>query len=305
MGPPARPAFRSGPVRVRVPATSANLGPGFDTAGLALALYDEVEAAVVPAGLGVRVAGEGADHLPRDARHLVVASMRAAFTRMGGQPAGLEIACTNRIPQSRGLGSSSAAICAALLAARALVTDGVDRLDDDAVLQMAQDLEGHPDNVAACLRGGLTFAFGTPVAVLRLDVHPDLAPVLFVPPTRSSTRAVRGLLPATVPFGDAAANAARAALLPMALTDRLDLLLSATEDRLHQQYRAPAMAASADLVARLREQGIAATISGAGSTVLALVTGAQVPQTMAQSPTGWQVLQLAVDHLGGRVEAGE
>ncbi|MCA1720279.1 MAG: homoserine kinase [Actinobacteria bacterium] len=289
--------FREGPVRVRVPATSANLGPGFDSAGLALTLYDEVVVRVTDGGLQVDVAGEGADHLPRDERHLVVTSLRAAFDRLGTQPPGLTVRCVNRIPQSRGLGSSSAAICAAVVAATALVEEP--SLDEDDLLALADELEGHPDNVAACLRGGATFAWGRPVQVLRIDPHPDLAPVALVPRTRASTKKVRGLLPPTVPFADAAANAGRAALLPTALSARPDLLLDATYDLLHQQYRAPAMQPSADLVAQLRAEGIAAAISGAGPTVLALVTADSVEQVVA--PAGWTRLALAVDPSGARV----
>jgi homoserine kinase len=295
------PSFRAEPVTVRVPATSANLGPGFDSAGLALTLYDEVVVRLTSGGLEIDVQGEGADYLPRDERHLLVSSLRTAFDRLGGQPAGIAVTCTNRIPHSRGLGSSSAAICAAVVAARALVEGGEDLLDDDALLGLADELEGHPDNVAACLRGGVTFAWGSPVQVLRLDAHPQLAPVALVPATKSSTKKVRGLLPATVPYADAAFNAGRAALLPTALTSAPELLLAATEDRLHQQYRAPAMPDSADLVARLRAAGVPAVISGAGPTVLALVTDDQVTQVTAAAPTGWSVLPLQVAAGGASV----
>jgi homoserine kinase len=289
--------FRTGPVRVRVPATSANLGPGFDSAGLALTLYDEVVVRVTGGGLQVDVAGEGADHLPQDERHLVVTSLRAAFDRLGAQPAGLTVRCVNRIPQSRGLGSSSAAICAAVVAAHALVEEP--SLDQDDLLRLADELEGHPDNVAACLRGGATFAWGSPVEVLRVEPSADLAPVALVPRTRASTKKVRGLLPETVPFADAAANAGRAALLATALTTRPDLLLAATQDRLHQQYRAAAMQPSADLVDALRADGIAAAISGAGPTVLALVTADQADRVVA--PPGWTRLALAVEPHGAQV----
>ena len=165
----------AGPVRVRTPATSANLGPGYDTAGLALALHDEVVARVAPAGLQVDVSGEGADALPRGERHLVVATMRTAFDRLGGQPPGLVVRAANRIPQSRGLGSSSSAIVAGLLAARALVQDGERLLDDEAVLALADELEGHPDNVAACLLGGLTLAWRTSGGARAARLEPDPA----------------------------------------------------------------------------------------------------------------------------------
>jgi homoserine kinase len=297
------PSFRAAPIRVRVPATSANLGPGFDSAGLALALYDDVVVRVADSGLVVDVAGEGADDVPRDKRNLVVKSLRAAFDRLGGQPRGLEVVCANRIPHARGLGSSSAAIVAAVVAARALVLGGEDVLDDRASLDLATELEGHPDNVAACLRGGATFAWTTDAGprVVRLDAHSELAPVAFVPSTKSSTKKVRGLLPETVPHRDAAFNAARAALLPLALTRDPALLLEATEDRLHQSYRASAMPRTATLVAGLRAEGVPAVVSGAGPTVLALSLRAERQALADRTPRGWTVLPLDVAPEGARV----
>ena len=297
------PSFRAAPVRVRVPATSANLGPAFDCAGLALALYDDVVVRVADTGVHVDVAGEGADTLPRDKRHLVVKALRATFDALGGQPSGIEVVCANRIPQSRGLGSSSAAIVAAVLAARALVLGGEQTLDDDAALDLATRLEGHPDNVAACLRGGFTLAWtdADGVHVHRADVHPDVAPVAFVPATRASTRKVRGLLPATVTHSDAAANSARTALLALAMTTSPALLLAATEDRLHQSYRASAMPRSAALVAALRADGVPAFVSGAGPTVLALPTRGRAPVVAARAARGWAVLELAVEPAGASI----
>ena len=297
------PSFRAAPVRVRVPATSANLGPAFDSAGLALGLYDDVIVRVADSGLSVDVAGEGADDLPRDKRHLVVKSLRAAFTALGGQPRGLEVVCANRIPQSRGLGSSSAAIVAAVVAARELVLGGSEVLDDDAALALATELEGHPDNVAACLFGGLTFAWtgASGVRVHRVDVHPSVRPVAFIPSSRASTKKVRGLLPETVPHPDAAANSARTALLSLALTASPELLLDATEDRLHQSYRASAMPRSAALVAGLRADGVPAVVSGAGPTVLALATDATLEAVAARHPRGWDVVSLPVEPAGAAV----
>jgi homoserine kinase len=297
------PSFRAAPVRVRVPATSANLGPAFDSAGLALGLYDDVVVRVADSGLSVDVAGEGADDLPRDKRHLIVKSLREAFAELGGQPRGLEIVCANRIPQARGLGSSSAAIVAAVMAARALVLGGDEALDDDAALALASRLEGHPDNVAACLRGGLTFAWtsGDGVRVHRADVHPDITPVVFIPSSRASTKKVRGLLPEQVPFTDAAANSARTALLGLALTRSPELLLDATEDRLHQGYRASAMPRTAALVAALRADGVPAVVSGAGPTVLALPTRGTFEAVAARQPRGWEVVPLPVEPTGATV----
>jgi homoserine kinase len=297
------PSFRAAPVRVRVPATSANLGPAFDSAALALALYDDVIVRIADSGLSVDVAGEGSEDLPRDKRHLVVKSLRAAFTALGGQPRGLEVVCANRIPQSRGLGSSSAAIVAAIVAARALVLGGEDLLDDDAALALATQLEGHPDNVAACLRGGLTFAWtgADGVRVHRVQVHDDIRPVAFVPSTKASTKKVRGLLPETVPHADAAANSARAALLGFAMTSSPSLLFDATQDYLHQSYRASAMPRSAALVAGLRADGIPAAISGAGPTVLALASPDSVEIVAARHARGFEVFPLAVEPQGAVV----
>lgn len=293
----------TGAVVVRAPATSANLGPAFDAAGLCLSLFDEVQVRATAAGLRVHVQGEGAGTLPRDERHLVLSSMLAAFDVLGSRPPGLEVACHNRIPQARGLGSSSAAIAAGLLAARALVPAGDEMLDDDALLALATRLEGHPDNVAACLRGGFTLAWRErdAVRVVRRDVHPDLLPVVFVPATQASTSHVRGLLPAQVPHVDAACSAGRAALLALAVTQDLGLLLAATEDRLHQQYRAAAMPGTAALVAALRAEGVAAVVSGAGPSVLALADRHAAAAAERLAPAGWSTLRLLVTTQGAQV----
>src|SRR3954471_3427021 len=231
----ARPAFRAGPLRVRVPATSANLGPGFDALGLALSIYDDVVIRVADTGLSVDIAGEGADELRRDRRNLVVKAMTKAFSALGGQPRGLEVVCANRIPQARGLGSSAAAVVAGLYAARADVVGGTDHLDDATLLDLATEMEGHPDNVAACLHGGLAIAWRDDIGphYASLDVTSELTPVVFIPATRGSTSKARRMLPDNVPHEDAARNSGRAALLVEALARRPDLLLPATDDRLH------------------------------------------------------------------------
>lgn len=296
------PTFASDPVRVRVPATSANLGPGFDALGLALALYDDVAAEVTAKGVTVAVTGQGAGELPADDRHLVVRAMRATFDALGGQPPGLAVECVNRIPQARGLGSSSAAIVAGVLLARALVTDGEVRLDDAAALRLAADIEGHPDNVAPCLLGGFTLAWTEPsgARAVSLPVAAGVRPTVFVPQERGLTAAARAALPATVPHRDAALNAGRAALLVHALTAEPALLLPATVDRLHQDYRADGMPGSAALVRALRAAGVAAVVSGAGPTVLAL----DGPREGFEPGTGWQVWRLDPDGSGARVARG-
>ncbi|MEH0936294.1 homoserine kinase [Micromonospora psammae] len=294
--------FHSGPVRVRVPATSANLGPGFDALGLALGLHDDVAAEVTPGGVRVTVTGEGAGELPADDRHLVAGSMRAAFDALGGQPPGLALECVNRIPQARGLGSSSAAIVAGVLLARALVVDGAERLDDAAVLRLAAEIEGHPDNVAPCLFGGFTLAWTEPAGARAVSLPVDAAvrPTVFVPTGRGLTAAARAALPPTVPHPDAALNAGRAALLVHALTADPALLLPATVDRLHQDYRAAGMPGTAALVGALRAADVAAVVSGAGPTVLALTE----PPAGFQAGTDWQVWRLPVEARGAAVFRG-
>ena len=303
----ARLIFRTAPVRVRVPATSANLGPGFDALGLALELHDELTVGIVADGLSVSVTGEGAGRVPTSERHLVVRALRAGFAALGGQPPGLELGCVNRIPHGRGLGSSSAAIIGGLVAARALVSGGSRLLDDVALLRLATELEGHPDNVAACLAGGLTIAWveESGARATRLEPADGLRPVVFVPATKASTAAVRKLLPASVPHADAARTVGRAALLVHALSADPGLLFAATEDWLHQPYRAAAMPKSAELVETLRANGVPAVISGAGPTVLAFANGLDAPGTtdlLARCPSGWTPLHLAIDPHGVRFD---
>jgi len=285
-------------VSVRAPATSANLGPGFDALGLALALHDDVTAEVTEGPTTVAVQGEGAGTLPTDETHLVVRAARAAFATAGVDPPGLALTCHNRIPQARGLGSSSAAIVAGILLARGLGAD----LDAAAALRLAAELEGHPDNVAACLLGGLTIAWTPDGGARAVSVRPaeTVHPAMLVPERRGLTAEARAALPPVVPHADAALTAGRAALLVHALTAAPDLLFEATEDRLHQQYRAPGMPATADLVARLRAVGVAAVVSGAGPAVVAL---SPIPVGF-DAGVGWRVSSIPVDLVGATQTAG-
>lgn len=289
-------SFISGPVSVRIPASSANLGPGYDALGLALTLYDEMTAEVTGDELVIDVRGEGAGQVPLDDRHLVVKAMYAAFDLLGERPSGIVLRCRNSIPHGRGLGSSSAAIVGGIVLARALATAGTDRVDDQAAYQLAHDLEGHPDNVAAALFGGLTIAWleGTVAAVARRDVMIDAT--AFVPPAPVSTEEARGLLPDSVDHRDASANAGRAALLVAALDGAPELLLAATEDRLHQQFRASVMPESYQLLQQLRADGIPTVISGAGPTVLAF--GRDLGGWL---PDGWALLEVESEPAGAAV----
>jgi homoserine kinase len=292
----------AGAVQVRVPATSANLGSGFDTFGLALNLYDDI---VVQAGdpahgdaVEVTLEGEGEATVPTDASNLVVCAVHRALDELGAPHPPLLLRCTNRIPHGRGLGSSAAAVVAGLVAGRALV-DGGERLDDTAVLGLATEMEGHPDNAAACLLGGFTVAWTDSAGphAASMTARDDLVMTVVVPAQPLATETARGLLPLTVPHADAAHAAARSALLVLALQSSGPLpdglLMAATEDRLHQAYRASAMPATLDLVSRLRADGRAAVVSGAGPSVLVLDVQNQA-RTPVSAPAGWRVLQLAV-----------
>ncbi|HSE69708.1 MAG TPA: homoserine kinase [Nocardioidaceae bacterium] len=297
------PNFVTGPVEVSVPATSANLGPGYDSLGLALDLRDVVTAEVVDSGLEIVVSGVGADEVPRDERHLVHRAMTSAFEAMGCPTPGVRLHCRNQIPHGRGLGSSSAAIVAGVCAARGLVAGGSLVMDDEAVFTLAAEIEGHPDNVAPALFGGFTIARaedgGFHAATVAVD--PRVQVVVFVPPDPVETKVARGLLPPVVPHADAAANAGRAALLVAALTRQPELLLPATEDYLHQRYRRPAMPDSLALVEELRADGVAAVVSGAGPTVLAFTDAASLPALARRVPRGWAVMTPPLDPRGAVV----
>ena len=296
-------------VVVRVPATSANLGPGFDTLGLALSVYDELVVTALPHGrLEVEVSGEGADDVPRDASNLVVRSIAYAFEAVGRRMPGLRLQAHNVIPHGRGMGSSGAAVVSGLLAAKGLLEGDV-VLGDETLLSLATELEGHPDNVAPALFGGLTIAWmdETGPQHKKLLVHRGVSPLVLVPEFTMSTKLARSLQPLHVPREDAVFNVSRSALLIAALTQSPELLLAATEDKLHQSYRAQAMPDTDRLVRLLRERGFAAVVSGAGPSVLVLADGpgrrleaARVVQTDTETP--WEALLLAVDFKGGTVK---
>ncbi|RKW71847.1 homoserine kinase [Galactobacter caseinivorans] len=350
---PAHPASPSAPVApvlgasvdVHVPATSANLGPGFDAFGLALAYGDDLSARVVPAGTHasgarVTVSGEGAESLPSDGTHLAAVTIRGAWDRWGVDHSGvdLELEATNRIPHGRGQGSSAAVVVAALWAAASLLPAHA-RPGRDAVFQLAAATEGHPDNVAPAVFGGFTISWSEPgqsageaqarpagldaavpgdadgqsagFGTAVLEVHPELVALVAIPDVKLATALARGLLPAQVPHADAAANSGNAALLVHAMTSRPSLLFQATRDLLHEGYRAPAMPHSAALIAALRERGFAATVSGAGPTVLVLArTGqggdaeaarAALDQLTQDGSVRWRVLEPGIDTVGATV----
>lgn len=297
-------------VRVSVPATSANLGPGFDSLGLALGRHDLVEVRAIGAvETIVEVHGEGAGEVPLGEDHLVVRALRAAIDLVGAPQTGLHMVCRNEIPHGRGMGSSAAAVVAGIAAARALIADP-DALDDETALNLATRFEGHPDNAAPAILGGATIAWTgeTGARATRLDVHTDVEPWVLVPTVRLATKKARGVLPPVVPHADAAFSAGRAALLVEALTRRPELLFEGTEDRLHQEYRADVMPTSVELVRALRARGLAAVVSGAGPTVLVLGRAsegddvARVLDELVGGASGWDVLCPGIDAVGARAE---
>lgn len=267
-----------------VAASSANLGPGFDSLGLALSLYDEIVVETTESGLVVEVEGQGAGQVPLDSTHLVVRAIEHGLQSAGAKVAGLKVHCRNDIPHSRGLGSSAAAVVGGLAVVNGLVTQvGSKPLDDTELIQLASEFEGHPDNASAAVLGGAVVSWSEHEGVLprysavSVRLHPDIHLFPAIPEERSSTAETRVLLPDQVSHTDARFNLSRAALLVVALTQRPDLLMEATEDVLHQPQRAAAMPRSAEYLQILRRCDVAAVLSGAGPAVIALSTQSELP----------------------------
>jgi homoserine kinase len=275
-----KPTFKAQPMQVQVPATSANLGPGFDCLGLALSMFDRYIAQVQDEpGFDVDVTGEGAENVARNDKNLVIKAMYKGFEFLGGKPRGIALRQLNVIPHGRGLGSSASAIVGGLSLARALVLGGNERMSLEDMLVLANEMEGHPDNVAAAIFGGANIAWqdshrGHMVAQsVHIDVDARISALAFIPATSVATSKARKMLPESLLHADAVRNTSNAALLVHALEHRPDLLHTATADFLHQSYRKEAMPQSFALLTKLRNAGVAAFISGAGPTVLVLHTG--------------------------------
>lgn len=324
---------------VKVPATSANLGPGYDCMGLAVSLHDRVRFRATVGKTQVHVRGEGKDQLPADDNHLVVRAIRLGLDAVGASQVGISLWQENQIPQSRGLGSSASAIVSGLAIVRAIISDP-QALDNDTMLRIATYLEGHPDNLAPAIYGGITLAgiYGTSSEeaattkeltspflemgedgaeepdtesdqflsadfpetwAVKIENQYDLRPTVFIPDFELDTSRARSLLPEQVPHADAARNVANAALLVRALQDHPELLMAATTDYLHQNYRRAGMPASLDLMYWLRAQQLPAVISGAGPCVLALANVGEQVKSKAEQ-VGWKVRTLDLDSRGVR-----
>lgn len=286
-----------------VAASSANLGPGFDSLGLALSLYDEIDVETIGSGLIVEVEGEGAGQVPLDSSHLVVRAIERGLQAGGVSVTGLKVRCRNGIPHSRGLGSSAAAVVGGLAVANGLVAQSDSTpLTAAELIQLSSEFEGHPDNAAAAVLGGAVVSWtdtdgsAPRYAAAPLRVHPDIRLFSIIPQVRSSTAETRVLLPENVSHADASFNVSRVALLVVALTERPDLLLEATADRLHQPARAAAMPPSAEYIAILRRYGIAAVLSGAGPAVIALLTESELPSEALEygAANGFTVTEMSV-----------
>lgn len=293
-------------LKVTVPATSANLGPGFDSLGMALAFYDEYELETTAAGLEISIDGEGSQSAAKDENNLIYKSIKLVFDSVGEKVPGIRLRCKNSIPHGRGMGSSGAAVAGGVMLAAGLLAHR--KFSEQQLLEFATRMEGHPDNVAPALFGGLTIAWvdETGPHHKKLTVHRGISPLVLVAPNEMSTKLARSLQPESVPHTDAVFNVSRSALLVAALTQSPELMMSATEDRLHQNYRASAMPETSKLISKLRENGHPAVVSGAGPSVLVLDGDPQnrleAMDFVKKHFSEWRALALAVDFKGASLE---
>ncbi|MGI6201065.1 MAG: homoserine kinase [Christensenellales bacterium] len=293
-------------LKIRVPATSANLGAGFDCLGMALGLYNTVEASVIPRGLVVEAPETDLKMMGPPENNLVYRAMLAVFDRIGYHPPGLKLVQENGVPIARGMGSSAACIVAGIRLADAM---GGGRLTLQQQLELAAELDGHPDNVAPALLGGVTAAAATQAGVryASIPVPEGLCAVVMIPDFAVRTSDARRLLPETIDRADGVFNLGRAALFAASLAaGKLENLGAAMEDRLHQPYRKALIPGYDALLEAARQAGAyGAALSGSGSTLLALTSdqcqGAvvQALERAAQGfPNAWRMLPLPIDREG-------
>ncbi|MHB0976655.1 MAG: homoserine kinase [Candidatus Aquicultorales bacterium] len=294
---------------MHVPATTANLGPGFDVLGLALGLHNTVRMDEWGTGLSIRIYDEGSRDLPVDERNAVYRAAARLFEKADYRPKGLYIETVNRVPLGRGLGSSASAIVGGLTAANALIGDPFSKQE---IFVMATEIEGHPDNVAAALFGGLTICYETEAGWRVLPLRPadSLRAVVLVPEEQLPTEASRAVIPLEITHADAVFNISRAALLVGAiLNGRADVLPEATRDRLHQPYREPLIPGLDHFTASVREiVQVGVALSGAGPSIICLVTTDQEGETKAgleelirERKMNYSIHVFDIDHCGTRV----
>jgi homoserine kinase len=286
-------------VKVRVPATVANLGPGYDALGVAIRMHLEVEIEPRRDSVDITIEGEGAEYLPADETNLVIRSMNTFFDHVGRRPPGFAVRVKNPIPLASGLGSSAAAVVGGLYAARGVTGRAVPQID---MMQLAIDIEGHPDNVMPALLGGLIVCYrghdGDEPRWFRLEPNTRLVPIVAVPAEGFPTAEARKALPTDVAFADAQFTASRAALLVAAMTSGAgsDVLAEAMNDRLHEPHRLKLMPETAAVHAELRRGGLPVALAGAGPSLLLVVPrpevatrAEQIRRICRERGTGWRV----------------
>jgi homoserine kinase len=285
-------------VKVKVPATVANLGPGFDALGVAVQMHLEVDIEPRRDSIEIEVEGEGAETLPKDESNLVIRSMNDFFDFVGRRPPGYSVRVRNPIPLGSGLGSSAAAVVGGLYAARAITGRNVPQTE---MVRLAVGIEGHPDNILPALLGGLVVCYqepGSDFKYFRLEPSERLVPILAVPAKGFSTKEARKALPEDVAFADAQFTASRAALLVAAITSGAgtDVLAAAMSDRLHEPHRLKLMPETMAVHSELREAGLAVALAGAGPSLLAVVPrpeaatrAEQIRRVCRARSAGWRV----------------
>jgi homoserine kinase len=300
-------------VTVWVPATVANLGPGFDALGVAVRMHLEVEIEPRRDSVEISIEGEGAEHLPADETNLVLRSMSAFFDHVGRRPPGYAVRVRNPIPLGSGLGSSAAAVVAGLLAARSVTNRTVSQTE---MVQLATEMEGHPDNIMPALLGGLVVCYRTVLSgelrSVRMEPSDRLVPILAVPGTGFSTAEARKALPEDVSFDDAQFTASRAALLVAAMTGGFgsEVLAEAMNDRLHEPHRLKLMPETAAVHEELRSAGLPVSLAGAGPSLLVVIPrpesatrAEQIRRVCRARNAGWRVFVSEWEPQGARSSA--
>ena len=295
-------------IRIDIPATSANLGPGFDCLGMALSLYNVIEVKKSDK-LFIEVYGEGQKSIPQNERNLTYRSYVRALAEMGKPPIPAHFKQINRIPSTRGLGSSATAVVGGILAANAMAGANWSK---ERILKLATELEGHPDNVAPAVYGGFTVAMGDgeDIKCQSFPIPRELVPVALIPQFELSTKKARSALPKTISHKDACQNIAHASMLVACMAKRDTRTMEGIfRDKMHQPYRSPLIPGFEEMLTRCEEAGaIGAFLSGAGPTLMAVVHRLQaeeftniLAQHIRQSGMDWKVKRLRGDNVGAKV----
>ena len=297
---------------VRVPASTTNLGPGFDVLGLALQLYSTISLEEIDNGIEIEVIGVDVDKIANDESNIAYRAANLIFDKCGYKPKGLRLVLTNGIPAIRGLGGSGTAILGGLLTANALCNNPFSR---EELLNLATEFEGHPDNVAASLLGGLVISMmqGNHVHAIQLDCNSNLRVVVAIPNFSLSTKAARDVLPQTVNFADAIHNISRSSMLVAAIaTGKLEMLSLSMADRLHQPYRTSLIPGFDDVAeSAMRAGALSVALSGAGPSIAAYCitstdeVGTQMSQAFRQNQISCDIKVLPIDSVGATVQTSE